>query len=62
MFIIIIHQSIEKSKTTHFELHESEEIELVYKILKLAGVGMKREDIMGAGQGLEIAQIQQEKQ
>ena len=32
-------------KTTHFELHASEESELVYKILKFAGVGMKREDL-----------------
>ena len=50
------------SKTTDFELHQSEETELVYKILKFAGVSMKREDIMRAGQGMEMAQIQQEKQ
>ena len=49
-------------KTTHFELHASEETELVYKILKLAGVSMKRDDILNAGQGLETSQIQQEKQ
>ena len=49
-------------KTTHFELHASEETELVYKILKLAGVSMKRDDIMRAGQGLEASQVQQEKQ
>jgi hypothetical protein len=30
------------AKTTDFELHPSEEPELVYKILKLAGVSMKR--------------------
>ena len=50
------------SKTTNFELHPSEETELVYKILKLAGVSMKRDDIMRAGQGMEISQVQQEKQ
>ena len=50
------------TKTRNFELHRSEESELVYRILKLAGVAMKRDDIMRAGQGLEISQIQQEKQ
>jgi len=49
-------------KTKHFELHMSEENELVYKILKYAGVSMKRDDIMKAGQGMEMSQIQQEKQ
>tara|TARA_R110002073_G_scaffold69949_4_gene173275 strand:- start:306 stop:1037 length:732 start_codon:yes stop_codon:yes gene_type:complete len=49
-------------RTTNFELHSSEETELVYKILKLAGVAMRRDDIMKAGQGLEMLQVQQEKQ
>jgi hypothetical protein len=48
--------------SNNFELHESEETELVYKILKLAGVSMLRDDIMRAGQGMESVQIQQEKQ
>ena len=48
--------------TIHFELHPSEEGELVYKILKYAGVSMKRDDIMKAGQGMEMTQLQQEKQ
>tara|TARA_R100001224_G_C4007715_1_gene145062 strand:+ start:41 stop:742 length:702 start_codon:yes stop_codon:yes gene_type:complete len=52
----------DSSVTTDFELHVSEETELVYKILKLAGVSMKRQDIATAGQGLEASQIQQEKQ
>ena len=46
----------------NFELHPSEEIELVYKILKFAGVSMQRSDIAQAGQALESLQIQQEKQ
>ncbi len=50
------------AKTTHFQLHQSEESELVYKILKLAGVSMKKDDIMRAGQGMELSQVQQEKQ
>ena len=45
-----------------FELHPSEEVELVYKILKLAGVSIKRDDIASSGQAFEISQIQQEKQ
>ena len=49
-------------KTTHFELHPSEQSELVYKILKFAGVSMKRDDVMRAGQGMESQQVQQEKQ
>jgi hypothetical protein len=48
--------------TTHFELHPSEESELVYKILKYAGVSMQRDDVMKAGQGLDSLQQQQEKQ
>jgi len=48
--------------STDFELHTSEETELVYKILKLAGVSMLRDDIMRAGQGMEAAKLQQEKQ
>ena len=50
------------SKTTHFELHASEESELVYKILKFAGISMAKLDIMRAGQIQEQAQVQQEKQ
>jgi len=46
----------------HFELHASEETELIYKILKFAGISMRRDDIMKAGQGLENAQVSQEKQ
>ena len=52
----------DSSNVTNFDLHFSEESELVYKILKFAGVAMKRDDITRAGQGLETMQIQQEKQ
>ena len=45
-----------------FELHPSEENELIYKILKFAGLAMRRNDIAQSGQGLETMQIQQEKQ
>ena len=50
------------TKTTHFQLHQSEESELVYKILKLAGVSMDKSGVMKAGQGMELSQVQQEKQ
>ena len=46
----------------NFELHSSEEAELVYKILKFAGVTIKREDVSQFGQTLESLQVQQEKQ
>tara|TARA_R110002020_G_scaffold340286_1_gene555226 strand:+ start:62 stop:781 length:720 start_codon:yes stop_codon:yes gene_type:complete len=49
------------SNKTDFELHPSEEGELVYKILKFAGISMKRNDIIQAAQGLETLQVQQEK-
>ena len=50
------------TKTTNFELHPSEESELVYKILKFAGISMDKINIMRAGQVQEQAQVQQEKQ
>ncbi len=50
------------AKTTHFELHSSEETELVYKILRLAGISMKREDTLKAGQGMDTLQQSNEKQ
>tara|TARA_R100001224_G_scaffold99602_1_gene70338 strand:+ start:170 stop:856 length:687 start_codon:yes stop_codon:yes gene_type:complete len=45
-----------------FMLHHSEENELVYKILKYAGVSMRRGDIAQAGQGIETVNTQQQKQ
>ena len=50
------------TKTTHFELHSAEESELVYKILKFAGVSMSKLDIVRVGQVQEQSQQQQEKQ
>ena len=45
-----------------FNLHQSEESELVYKILKLAGVALQKQDVAQIGQGLDTNQQQQEKQ
>ena len=39
--------------SVNFELHSSEETELVYKILKLAGINLKAQDVVQAGQALE---------
>ena len=49
------------SRSVNFQLHDSEETELVYKILTLAGVTLKRIDIQQAGQGLDMTKIQHEK-
>ena len=48
--------------TIDFELHPSEENELVFKILTYAGIAMKREDIVSGGASLDGSKIQQEKQ
>jgi len=50
------------TKTFNFELHASEETELVYRILAMAGVAIKRQDTAQAGMGMAQSQIQQEKQ
>ena len=42
------------ASTQNFDLHASEETNLVYKILKLAGVSSKQQDITQAGQGMEM--------
>jgi len=48
--------------SSNFELHQSEEPSLVYKILKYAGISIKNPDVIQAGGSMEISQIQQEKQ
>ena len=47
--------------TQHFELHPSEEVELIYKILKLAGITLDKQVLMQGGANLEVAKVQQEK-
>ena len=44
--------------STQFELHPADEQDLVYKILTMAGVAIKQQDIAGYGQGKD-QQIQQ---
>ena len=44
----------------HFQLHRSEETNLVNKILKLAGISIKQQDVAQSGQGMEASTIQQQ--
>jgi len=48
--------------TTHFELHQSEETELVIKILSLAGVTIKDPTVMQVAMSEDAKKQQQEKQ
>ena len=50
------------SRAADFELHNSEETELVYKILELAGVIVGKAGLMQVGDQEDIKKIQQEKQ
>ena len=62
-YVVVLGKAMsDPSNTTNFELHTAEESELVYKILKYAGLSMKRDDIAKGGQGLESLLTQQEKQ
>ena len=45
-----------------FELHASEETELVYKILRLAGISIKQPEVVQVAAALDTAQNQTEKQ
>ena len=47
--------------STHFELHESEESELVYRILAYMGIAIEKPGLVQAAIGLESAKQQQEK-
>jgi len=50
------------NKTTNFELHPLEENELVYKILKFAGITLEKQELAGMGQQMETTKVSQEKQ
>mgnify|MGYP003154365813 CR=1 FL=1 len=49
------------STSTHFELHESEESELVYRILAYVGIAIEKPGLVQSAVGLEGAKQQQEK-
>ena len=46
--------------TIHFQLHESEQADLVAKILKLAGISIEDPSLYQAAQAEESMNIQQE--
>ena len=50
-----------ESNSTFFDLHNSEETELVIKVLELAGVSTKQIDIAQYAGGVDNKSIQQEK-
>ena len=51
-----------QNNSQHFELHDSEETELVIKILTLAGIVIKDPNLYNIGTGEDNKNIQQEKQ
>ena len=62
-YVVVNEKSLYNANTsTNFELHQSDESELVYKILKLAGITLNKAEIVQVGDTLEKGQIQQEKQ
>ena len=62
-YVVINEKSLYNDNiSVSFELHSSEETELVYKILKLAGINLKAAEVVQVAQTLEQTQIQQEKQ
>ena len=52
----------DESSSVNFELHASEESELVYRILAFAGIAMQKPNLTQVAVGLEAAKVQQEKQ
>tara|TARA_R110002012_G_scaffold7226_2_gene34128 strand:- start:16668 stop:17363 length:696 start_codon:yes stop_codon:yes gene_type:complete len=62
-YVVISDKALyDPSKTTNFELHSSEETELVYKILKLSGVAIQRQDVAQFAQAMEQSLEQKSKQ
>ena len=60
-YIVMNDQAMYNDTTSvHFELHRSEETQLVNKILKLAGISIKQQDVAQSGQGMEASTIQQQ--
>ena len=61
-YVIVNDKPLHNANTSvSFELHGSEETELVYKILKLAGINLKDNELAGNAQNLEVYNKQQEK-
>ena len=62
-YIVINNKPLYNSTNSQdFDLHVSEEPELVYRILTLAGVAVEKPQLSQMAVGLQTAQVQQEKQ
>ena len=62
-YIVINNKPLYNSTNSQdFELHVSEEPELVYRILALAGIAVEKPQLSQMAVGLQTAQVQQEKQ
>jgi len=64
-YVVINSKAVHNSSATdlqNFELHESEEVELVNKILQLAGISIKDYQLAQAANNKEASTISQEKQ
>ena len=53
---------LNNSNSQDFELHPSEESELVYRVLALAGISIEKPSLVQAAMTLESTKVQQEKQ
>tara|TARA_R100000935_G_scaffold39888_1_gene61403 strand:+ start:61 stop:1167 length:1107 start_codon:yes stop_codon:yes gene_type:complete len=62
-YVVVSDKALYNSTTsTDFELHDSEESELVYRILAYAGIAMEKPNLTQSAASLEQAKVQQEKQ
>ena len=60
LYDYLTHEVYNLNSSINFELHASEETQLVNKILRLAGISIKQMDIMQAGQGMDSVTTQQQ--
>ena len=62
-YVVVNDKSLYNATTsTNFELHPSEESELVYRILAFSGIAIEKPQLTQVAVGLETAKVQQEKQ
>ena len=62
-YVVVNEKALYNSTTSQdFELHASEESELVYRILAFAGIAIEKPQLTQVAAGLEQAKVQQEKQ
>ena len=62
-YIVVSDKALyDPARSTNFELHSSEEPELVYRILAFAGIAIEKPQLVQTAMGLEGAKQQQEKQ